>query len=180
MNALAMFLKRVLFAMIAGVALGGPATAVSAAEEPITERQQAQPLNLGIALKDLSGKDVTLNSYKGKVIILNLWATWCRPCRKEIPDLIKLQAAHPTDLVVVGVVLQDKFGEKVKAFVREFGIPYPVLDGNDREDFEDAFGPFWGLPTSFVIDQTGRLHKKHQGQVTQQQLEREVSALLKN
>lgn len=172
--------KRVLVAMIAGIALGGPAAAVSAAEEPITERQQAKPLDLNIALKDLSGKDVTLHSYKGKVIVLNLWATWCRPCRKEIPDLIKLQAAHPTDVVVVGVVLQDKFGEKVESFIRELGIPYPVLDGNDREDFENAFGPFWGLPTSFVIDRMGRLHKKHQGQVTLQQLEREVSTLLKN
>lgn len=175
-----MELKRLLFAVIAGVSLGGPASAVDAAKEPVTERQQAKPFNLGIALKDLSGNDVTLNSFRGKVIVLNLWATWCGPCRKEIPDLIKLQAAHPADLVVVGVVVQDKFGDKVKAFVREFRIPYPVLDGNDREDFEAAFGPFWGLPTSFVIDQMGRLHKKYQGQVTHQQLEREVSTLLKN
>lgn len=171
--------KQLLFAMIAGVALGGLATGVGAAAESVSERHHAKPLNVSIALKDLSGEDVTLNSYKGKVIVLNLWATWCRPCRKEIPDLIKLQAAHPNDLVVVGVVIQDKFGEKVRAVVREFGIRYPILDGNDRRDFEDAFGPFWGLPMSFVIDQMGRLQKKHHGQVTQQQLEREISALLK-
>lgn len=173
-----MGLGRLLFALLAGIALGGAATAAGAAEALETEWQQAKPLNLNIALKDLNGNDVTLHSYKGKVIVLNLWATWCGPCKMEIPDLIKLQAAHPNDLVVVGVVVQDKFGDQVRAFVREFRIPYPVLDGNDREDLEDAFGPFWALPTSFVIDRHGRLRKKHQGQVTRQQLEREIRPLI--
>ena len=173
-----MGLGRLLFALLAGIAVGGAATAVGAAETLETEWQQAKPLNLNIALKDLNGNDVALHSYKGKVIVLNLWATWCGPCKREIPDLIKLQAAHPNDLVVVGVVVQDKFGDKVRAFVREFRIPYPVLDGNDREDLEDAFGPFWALPTSFVIDRHGRLRKKHQGQVTRQQLEREIRPLI--
>lgn len=139
---------------------------------------QPKSLNLEISLRDLSGNSVTLSDFKGKVIVLNLWATWCGPCRKEIPDLIKLQAAYPKDVAVIGVVVLDKFGEKVQSFVREYGIAYPVLDGNDRQDFEDAFGPFWGLPTSFVIDRQGRLRKKHQGQVTRQQLEREITPLI--
>ena len=143
-----------------------------------TPPSQAKVINLAITLRDLKGAPVTLSQFKGKVIVLNLWATWCGPCRKEIPDLIKLQAAYPKDVAVIGVVVLDKFGEKVTSFVRDFGITYPVLDGNDREDFEDAFGPFWGLPTSFVIDRHGRLHKKHQGQVTRQQLEREIRPLI--
>ena len=139
---------------------------------------QPKPVNLEVTLKDLNGASVTLSQFKGKVIVLNLWATWCGPCKKEIPDLIKLQAAYPNDVVVVGVVVLDKFGEKVSSFVHDYGITYPVLDGNDRDDFENAFGPFWGLPTSFVIDRQGRLQKKHQGQVTRQQLEREISPLI--
>lgn len=149
-----------------------------ATQSPSPALSQQKVLDLNISLKDLSGNPVKLSDFKGKVIILNLWATWCVPCRKEIPDLLKLQAAHPKDVVVIGVVVTDKFGEKVKAFVRDFGITYPVLDGNDREDFEEAFGPFWGLPTSFVIDRQGRLRKKRQGQVTLQQLEREIRPLI--
>ena len=143
-----------------------------------TPPSEPKTINLAITLKDLKGNPVTLSQFKGKVIVLNLWATWCGPCRKEIPDLIKLQAAYPQDVAVIGVVVLDKFGEKVTSFVRDFGITYPVLDGNDREDFEDGFGPFWGLPTSFVIDRQGRLQKKHQGQVTRQQLEREIKPLI--
>lgn len=143
-----------------------------------TPPSEPKTIDLAITLKDLKGNPVALSQFKGKVIVLNLWATWCGPCRKEIPDLIKLQAAYPKDVIVIGVVVLDKFGEQVSAFVRDFGITYPVLDGNDRNDFEDAFGPFWGLPTSFVIDRHGRLQKKHQGQVTRQQLEREIRPLI--
>ena len=152
---------------------------VALADGPLVAAQsQPKVANLEIALKDLKGAPVTLSQFKGKVIVLNLWATWCGPCRKEIPDLIKLQAAYPTDVAVIGVVVLDKFGDKVSTFVRDFGITYPVLDGNDRADFEDAFGPFWGLPTSLVIDRHGRLQKKHQGQITRQELERAIRPLI--
>lgn len=162
--------KVVLCVLLAATIVGSPLAA--------TPPSQPKVLNLAISLKDLKGAPVTLSQLQGKVIVVNLWATWCGPCRKEIPDLIKLQAAYPKDVVVIGVVVLDKFGEKVTSFVRDFGITYPILDGNDREDFEDAFGPFWGLPTSFVIDRHGRLQKKHQGQVTRQQLERDIRPLI--
>ena len=154
--------------------------AITIISPPLAATPPSEPksLNLAISLKDLKGNPVALSQFTGKVIVLKLWSTWCGPCRKEIPDLIKLQAAYPEDVVVIGVVVLDKFGDKVTSFVRDFGITYPVLDGNDRDDFEDAFGPFWGLPTSFVIDRRGRLQKKHQGQLTRQQLEREIRRLI--
>ena len=163
--------RKVLLCALFATTLVGRPIAAPPPSEPKT-------LDLAITLNDLKGNPVTLSQFKGKVIVLNLWATWCGPCRKEIPDLIKLQAAYPKDVAVIGVVVLDKFGDKVTSFARQFGITYPVLDGNDREDFEDAFGPFWGLPTSFVIDRQGRLQKKHQGQVTRLQLEREITPLL--
>ena len=156
-------------ALIAGSEL--PTTAA-----PSTE--QLKVADLDLTLKDLTGKNVRLIEFKGKVIVLNLWATWCRPCREEIPDLIKLQARYSNDVAVIGIVVQDKFGEKVRTFAQEFGIPYPILDGNDQHEFDKSFGPFWGLPTSILIDRDGRIRKKHQSQITLQQLEREVVPLI--
>ena len=142
--------------------------------------EQSKAANLDLVLKDLSGNDVRLTQFKGKIIVLNLWATWCGPCRKEIPDLIKLQAAYPNDdVAVIGVVVQDKFGDNVRSFTKKFGISYPIVDGNEHEEFEKAFGPFWALPTSIFIDRQGHVRKKHQGQATSQQLDREVRTLLR-
>lgn len=140
--------------------------------------EQPKAANLELVLNDLAGQAVRLNQFKGRVIVLNLWATWCGPCRKEIPDLIKLQATYPDDVTVIGIVIQDKFGENVKKVVREFGIRYPVVDGNDHTDFERAYGPFWALPISIVIDRQGLVRKKHQGQVTLEQLQREIRPLI--
>lgn len=168
------FIRPLLLVLI-GAAIGAierPATATRLIDE------QPKAANLDVVLKDLNGRDVRLSQFKGKVIVVNLWATWCGPCRKEIPDLITLQTTYPDDVAVLGVVVQDKFGDSVRAFAEEFGIAYPILDGNDHQEFEKAFGPFWGLPTSIFIDRQGRIHKKYQGQATRQQLEREARSLL--
>ena len=160
------------------VLLGAP---TAGAERPTTTGQSTQRpevTNLDLSLKDLAGKDVRLSEFKGKVIVLNLWATWCGPCRKEIPDLIKLQSVYPDDVAVIGIVVQDKFGENVRTFAQKFGIRYPILDANDHAGFEKAFGPFWALPTSILVDRDGRIRKKHQGQVTLQQLQRDIRPLI--
>ncbi|MEO7133316.1 MAG: TlpA disulfide reductase family protein [Vicinamibacterales bacterium] len=142
-----------------------------------TEHGEQKLANLDLTFQDLNGKSVALRDFRGKVIILNLWATWCGPCRAEIPDLVALQAAYPHDLAVVGVVIEDKFSDNVKAFAKKFGIDYPLLNGNDRQDFVNAYGPFWGLPASFVIDRHGKLIKKHQGSARRKQFESEVRPL---
>lgn len=168
-------IRSLLLIVVASAATeASPLRATSAA----STAEQLNAANLDLVLKDLDSKDVRLSQFKGKVIVLNLWATWCGPCRKEIPDLLKLQAAYRGDVAVLGIVVQDKFGANVRAFAREFGIGYPILNGNDHQEFEKAFGPFWGLPTSVVVDREGRIRKKHQGQVTMQQLEREIRPLI--
>jgi thiol-disulfide isomerase/thioredoxin len=133
------------------------------------------PLNF--TLKDMHGDDVVLSSYKGKVMILNFWATWCGPCKAEIPDLVKLQEQYRDDLVVLGFSVDDT-PEKMKPYATEYKINYPLLVGNGREDVQDAYGPLWGIPVSVIIDREGKIAKKHSGIASREQFEREIRPLL--
>jgi thiol-disulfide isomerase/thioredoxin len=132
---------------------------------------------LDFTLKDMSGADVTLASFKGKVILLNFWATWCGPCRAEIPALVELQEEYGDDLVVLGFSVDDPV-EKLKPYADDYKINYPVLVGNGRQDVQDAFGPLWGIPVSVIIDREGRVAKKHSGIMSKEQFKREIAALL--
>jgi thiol-disulfide isomerase/thioredoxin len=132
---------------------------------------------LHFTLKDMHGADVQLASYKGKVIVLNFWATWCGPCKAEIPDLVTLQAQYPDDLVVLGLSVDDT-PDKMKPYAAEYKINYPLLVGDGREDVQDAYGPLWGIPVSVIIDREGKIAKKHSGIASREQFEREIKPLL--
>ena len=110
----------------------------------------AKPANMDFTIKHLDGKDVKLSDYKGKVVLLNFWATWCGPCKAEIPGFVELQEQYKSDLVVVGYSVDDT-ADKAAAFAKEYKINYPVLLGLGREDVQDAYGPIWGIPASFLI-----------------------------
>src|SRR5262245_20565923 len=122
----------------------------------------AKPAKLDFTMPDLDGKDVSLSSFKGKVILLNFWATWCGPCKAEIPGFVELQKAIPNDLVIVGYSVDDD-APKAKAFATEYKMNYPILLGLGREDVQDAFGPFWGIPASVLLSRDGQVSKKHSG-----------------
>jgi len=113
-------------------------------------------------LQDINGNEVTLSDFKGKVVILNFWATWCPPCRKEIPVFIELYKKYKDEgLVIIGISL-DREGKKVLIpFVKKFGINYPVLIGTQK--VVDAYGGIRGIPTTFIIDKKGKIRKKHIG-----------------
>jgi thiol-disulfide isomerase/thioredoxin len=128
-------------------------------------------------LKDMNGADVTLTSFKGKVVLLNFWATWCGPCRQEIPALVELQTQYAADLVVLGLSVDDTV-DKLLPYADEYKMNYPVLIGNGREDVQDAFGPIWGIPITVFIGRDGKVHKKHNGIATKEQFEQEIKALL--
>jgi thiol-disulfide isomerase/thioredoxin len=132
---------------------------------------------LQFTLKDMNGVDVKLANFKGKVILLNFWATWCGPCRAEIPSLVELQQQYGKDLVVLGVSVDDPI-EKLKPYATEMKMNYPVLVGNGREDVQDAYGPLWGIPVSVFIDRDGKIAQKHSGIASKEQFEREIKALL--
>ena len=137
----------------------------------------AKPANLDFTMKDLAGKPVSLSSYKGKVILLNFWATWCGPCKAEIPGFVELQERYKNDLIVVGYSVDDE-APKAKAFADEYKINYPILLGEGREDVQDAYGPIWGIPASFIISKDGKVCKKHLGIAPKAVFEREIKALL--
>ena len=132
---------------------------------------------LHFTLKDMNGVDVKLAAFKGKIILLNFWATWCGPCKAEIPSLVELQNEFAVDLVILGVSVDDTV-EKMRPFAAEYQINYPLLVGNGREDVQEAFGPLYGIPVSVIIDREGNIAKKHSGIATKAQFEREIKALL--
>jgi thiol-disulfide isomerase/thioredoxin len=145
--------------------------------EPEDAEAAGRPANLDFTLKDMHGVDVSLESFKGKVILLNFWATWCGPCRAEIPSLVELQDQYKDDLVVLGLSVDDT-AEKLLPYAAEFKMNYPVLVGNGREDVQEAFGPLFGIPVSVIIGRDGVIAKKHSGIATKEQIEREIERLL--
>jgi thiol-disulfide isomerase/thioredoxin len=138
----------------------------------------AKAANLNFTMKDLDGKDVSLSSFKGKVILLNFWATWCGPCKAEIPGFVDLQKQYGKDgLVVVGYSVDDE-APKARAFAEEYKMNYPILLGLGREDVQDAYGPLWGIPGSFIISREGKVCQRHMGIAPKSVFEKEIKALL--
>src|SRR6059058_1084528 len=109
----------------------------------------------------LDGKPLSVGDYKNKVILLNFWATWCGPCRAEIPDLVELQNRYKDQLQVIGLVVDDEDQDAIKKFVDEYKINYPVVIAPDELRFE--YGGIPALPTSFLLDAEGRVVQKHEG-----------------
>ena len=127
-------------------------------------------------LTGLDGKPVMLADSKGKIILLNFWATWCGPCRAEIPDLIELQNKYSDHLQILGLVVDDDDHDAIKEFTEKFGINYPVAIATD--DIRMQYGGIVALPTSFVLDAEGRIVQKHEGLRDPVLYETEIRALL--
>jgi thiol-disulfide isomerase/thioredoxin len=129
-----------------------------------------------IQLKDLDGKDLNLSAYRGKVILLNFWATWCGPCREEIPSLIELQKRYKDRLQVIGLAVDEDDEKVVRKFADSEGINYPLALSSI--EIRMAYGGVGALPTLFVINPDGRIVQKHVGLFNPVLYETEVRALL--
>jgi thiol-disulfide isomerase/thioredoxin len=127
-------------------------------------------------LAGLDGKAVTLAGSKGKVILLNFWATWCGPCRAEVPDLVELQNKYKDRLQILGLVVDDDDRDAIKKFVEKFSINYPVAVATN--DIRLQYGGIPALPTSFVLDSEGRVVQKHEGLRDPVLYETEIRSLL--
>lgn len=113
-------------------------------------------------LPDVDGHSVSSDQFKGKVVVVDFWATWCGPCRHEIPGYIELQKKYGKDgLVIVGVSLDRQGAKVVKPFVEKEGMNYPVVIGD--ESTVEAFGGFNAIPTTFIIDRDGNIRDKKTG-----------------
>jgi thiol-disulfide isomerase/thioredoxin len=137
----------------------------------------AKPANLDFKLKDLEGKEVALSSFKGKVVLLNFWATWCGPCKAEIPGFVELQEKYKDKITIVGYSVDDT-AELAKQYAAQYKMNYPILLGEGREDLQDAYGPIWGIPASFLISKDGKVCQKHMGIAPKAQFEKELVALM--
>ena len=127
-------------------------------------------------LKDLDGKELSLDPSKGKVVLLNFWATWCGPCREEIPGLIALQERYKDRLQIIGLVVDDDDDKEVRKVADSEGINYPVALADGKTRFE--YGGIAALPTVFLINTEGRVVQKHIGLYNPALYETEVRALL--
>jgi len=127
-------------------------------------------------LKNEYNVPVKMTDFKGKVVLLNFWATWCGPCKSEIPSFVELYSKYKDKgLVIVGVSIDDS-PEQLQSFMKEFRMNYPVLQL--KPEVEDSYGPFYGIPTSFLIARDGSICTKHLGPVSKDEGEREIKALL--
>jgi peroxiredoxin len=165
--------------VVAVIALIIPVHETTTEADRTTCDSRAKPADLNFTLKDINGRDFSLAAQQGKVILLSFWATWCGPCKIEIPWFIELQSQYQSrGLVVVGVSVDDPVSE-LKPFADRMKMNYPVLVGDGRDDLkEQAYGPMWGIPTAFLIGRDGKICRKHMGISTKEELEQEIKALL--
>ena len=139
-----------------------------------------------VTFNGLDGENVTLASLKGKVVIINFWATWCDPCQEEIPWMIEFQQKYADKgFTMLGVAMDDEGKKVVEPFVREtkfdvdgrqMTMNYPIMLGND--EITSKFGGLFGLPTSIVISREGKIRKKYIGLVGREEMEKEITSLL--
>ena len=133
----------------------------------------------GWELSDVDGKVVKLSEFKGKVIILNFWATWCPPCRAEIPEFVALQKKYANEgLAVIGVSLDRQGPSVVKPFMQRFAMNYPVVMGDEK--IVADYGGMSAIPKTFVIDRQGDVVAVHEGFTDQATFESEIGPLLEN
>ncbi|MCX6138756.1 MAG: TlpA disulfide reductase family protein [Ignavibacteriales bacterium] len=129
------------------------------------------------ALKTADGKTVQLSKLKGKVVVVNFWATWCPPCRREIPEFIEVYTKlKPKGVEFVGIALDQEGWEKVTPFVASNRINYPIVLGDKK--LTDAYGGIDGIPTTFVVDKLGNIVAQQVGGLSKAALEKMISSAL--
>ena len=151
---------------------------VEASMAPAAEMQVAvnKPAP-SLELKDINGKTVRLSDYKGKVVVLNFWATWCPPCRKEIPDFIELQKQYGAQGVqFIGVALDEEGLAKVKPYTEKNPFNYPILIGDAKG--VARYGEMNAIPVTYVIDRKGVIRQNYVGMRQKSALEGMITPLI--
>ena len=156
---------------------------VEAVEKPTKPAVDKAPLETAdnpapsFTLRDLNGKTVSLSDFKGKVVVLDFWATWCPPCVKEIPHFIELYEQYKDKgFVMVGISVDREGVSVVKSFAGKHRINYPILMTDGQVD--KAYGGITAIPTTFVIDRAGNIRQKYVGYRDKAVFEADIKALL--
>ena len=165
---------------------GVPGDTVLKGDNPNPDNLKADLPEPELTLKDLDGKDVSLSEYKGKVVLINFWATWCEPCRVEIPWLIEMQKKYgPRGFVLLGIALDEEGKSAVVPFVakerfdvngQKLPMSYQILIGNDEA--ADKFGGLFGYPTSVLISRDGKQIKRVTGIISEDEMNKAIESQL--
>ena len=179
----------IVLAVIVGTYFADKATRLSGKTHTSVATPDSGALNKPepeLTLKDLDGQDISLAQYKGKVVLVNFWATWCDPCRMEIPWLIDMQAKYgPKGFTVLGVAMDEEGKSVVAPFVQKEkfdvnGTPtlmsYPILIGNDAAG--EKFGGLLGFPTSVLISRDGKQIQRITGIISKEEISKAIESQL--
>lgn len=154
-------------------------SAKSSADDPnepvIRFASNAQPMP-PFLVNDLDGQVISSAAYRGKVVIVNFWATWCPPCQEEIPEFMELQKEFQGKLQIIGISMDDGPASGVRDFAEKIGMNYPIVMGS--ESLSEEYGGIPALPTSYVVDPEGRVVQKHVGLYPKEVYENEIRALM--
>ena len=131
------------------------------------------------ALQDLRGKTVRLEEYRGKIVLLNFWATWCAPCQMEMPELMKLQKQHAAEgLQILGITYEKEPAAKIARITRKFKLNYPVLLG--AKSLSDSYGIEEALPVTVIVDRDGKIRDRIIGIMEPEEISEKILPLLQH
>ncbi len=151
--------------------------AVHAGSSGEVKSLQARDLAPDFALKDADGRTVHLSEYKGKVVVLDFWATWCGPCKVEVPWFAEFERKNKDrGFAVLGVDMDEDGWEAVKPFLKELNVNYRIVMGDDKT--AEQYGGIEALPTTYLIDRNGRIASEHVGLTSKKEFEDAIEQLL--
>ena len=151
--------------------------AAQASQIQMSDAMSADQAAPDFSLVDTQGKKVSLSQFKGKVVIIDFWATWCPPCRRGVPDLISLKKEFKNKIAIIGISLDVDTKKDVVPFIKNYGINYPVVYATNQ--VVQDYGNVEAIPTSFIIDRNGKIVKQHVGLTPKGILVDEITKLLK-
>jgi peroxiredoxin len=163
--------------LVSCTALGCSPTQSNVGATPAVKKESERRPAPDFALKDADGRTVRLSDYRGKVVLLDFWATWCGPCKIEIPWFIEFERKYKDrGFAVIGISMDEEGWQVVKPFVSELGVNYRMVIGND--ELADEYDGVQALPTTFLIDREGRIAEKHVGLASKSSFQNGIEELL--